>query len=161
MKARVITRGGQRLRATLRQGATASGIRGVSVGFFSTAKYPDGTPVAAVAAWNEFGTKRIPERPFFRQALGIVRDEVRGLIRAGVDGRTLAVRPNLGATVGAVVQGAIQQRIVDLDQPPSSRQTIRAKQAKRRPGSGNTRWGASNPLIDTGKMRTSVAWQIE
>lgn len=30
----------------------------VSVGFLANATYPDGTPVAAVAFWNEFGTSR-------------------------------------------------------------------------------------------------------
>ena len=63
--------GGRKLAAFLRQAkaAQASSVKGIDVGFFSTAKYPDGTPVAAVAAWNEFGTERngqqhVPERPF-------------------------------------------------------------------------------------------------
>ena len=41
----------------------------VSVGFMEGAKYPDGTPVAAVAFWDEFGhAGRFPSppRPFFR-----------------------------------------------------------------------------------------------
>ena len=49
--------------------AQRGAVEELQVGFFATAKYPDGTPVTNVAVWNEFGTGRIPERPFFRQAL--------------------------------------------------------------------------------------------
>jgi len=42
----------------------------VRVGFLEDKKYPDGTPVAQVAFWNEFGhggsLKETPPRPFFR-----------------------------------------------------------------------------------------------
>ncbi|WVW37743.1 virion morphogenesis protein [Aeromonas phage Gekk3-15] len=47
--------------------------RSVEAGWFESAKYSDGTPVAAVAAWNELGTPDanypIPPRPFMRKAL--------------------------------------------------------------------------------------------
>ena len=41
----------------------------VAVGFMEGATYPDGTPVAAVAFWNEFGKEGQPPRPFFRQMI--------------------------------------------------------------------------------------------
>ena len=41
----------------------------VAVGFMEGATYPDGTPVAAVAYWNEFGASGTPARPFFRQMI--------------------------------------------------------------------------------------------
>ena len=34
----------------------------VKVGFFEEDSYDDGTPVAQVAAWNEYGTSFHPER---------------------------------------------------------------------------------------------------
>ena len=71
VKVTVKRTGGKKLQRLLRE-AGKGGVSGVKVGFFSTAKYEDGTPVAAVAAWNEFGTKTIPERPFFRRALAEV-----------------------------------------------------------------------------------------
>ena len=41
----------------------------VRVGWFEESKYDDNTPVANVAFWQEYGTKRgIPERPFMRPA---------------------------------------------------------------------------------------------
>ena len=40
------------------QAAQIKSVKRVSVGFFATSKYRDGTPVTNVAAWNEFGTQR-------------------------------------------------------------------------------------------------------
>lgn len=37
----------------------------VRVGVLESATYPDGTPVAMVAFWNEYGTKTSPVRAFF------------------------------------------------------------------------------------------------
>lgn len=59
-------KGGKKLVSDLR---SRLGKATVSVGFFENAKYEDGTPVAQVAYWNNFGTVRgngfIPPRPFF------------------------------------------------------------------------------------------------
>ena len=82
--------GGKKLRRLLRE-AGKGGVSGVKVGFFSTARYEDGTPVAAVAAWNEFGTKNIPERPFFRRAIAEMEDGIANIIKAGIDPRRMTV----------------------------------------------------------------------
>ena len=37
------TRGGKKLDAFLRKAKTAKGVNAVEIGFYSTAKYPDGT----------------------------------------------------------------------------------------------------------------------
>lgn len=50
-------------------GKTLPGNPHVDVGFFSKDQYPDGTPVATVAYWNEKGTKSTPARPFMRNAI--------------------------------------------------------------------------------------------
>ena len=82
------TRGGKKLDAFLRKAKTAKGVNAVEIGFYSTAKYADGTAVTNVALWNEFGfeskyfpvqakdgtwiflkrqtPKQIQERPFFQ-----------------------------------------------------------------------------------------------
>lgn len=41
----------------------------LKVGFFASQKYDDGTSMAQVARWNEFGTKSAPPRPFMRYAI--------------------------------------------------------------------------------------------
>jgi len=45
--------------------------KGVQVGWFESAKYDDGTPVAGIAAQNEFGNPKrsIPPRPFIRPTI--------------------------------------------------------------------------------------------
>ena len=50
----------------------------VSVGFMEGATYPEGTPVAAVAFWNEYGvpSHNQPPRPFFRQMIAADRKSV-------------------------------------------------------------------------------------
>ena len=139
--------GGKKLQRLLRE-AGKGGVSGVKVGFFSTAKYEDGTPVAAVAAWNEFGTETIPERPFFRNALAESERSVGRILQAGLDTKKMVVGEQLAGRVGAHVQGKIQDGITALKEPPNSPSTIRAKQS-------------SNPLVDTGFMRDSVTWQVE
>ena len=91
VRAKSTTRGGKKLREFIRKAKTADGVKDVEVGFYSTAKYPDGTPVTNVALWNEFGFEskyfpvqttggtwlfikrqtplQVPERPFFGSPL--------------------------------------------------------------------------------------------
>jgi hypothetical protein len=59
-------KGGEKLEAALATLATKLAVPAtLRVGFLENAKYPDGTPVAAVAAWQNYGTGSIPPRPFF------------------------------------------------------------------------------------------------
>ena len=139
--------GGRKLERFLRE-AGRGGVSGVKVGFFSTARYEDGTPVAAVAAWNEFGTKNIPERPFFRQAIAQMEDGIANIIKAGIDPKKGIVDGRLADVIGAYAQGEIQDSITSLKEPPNNPATIARK-------------GSGNPLVDTGFMRDSVTWQVE
>ena len=145
----VSSRGGEKLQATLAK-AEQSRRKSVKVGFFSTAKYQDGTLVAGVAAGNEFGIQEqgIPERPFFRQSIAIMNDELPDVVKRFIDPTAMEL-DNRGANiVGAYAADVIQQRIVDLKEPPNSPITIALK-------------GSSNPLVDTGHMRQSVTWEVE
>lgn len=142
-------RGGHRLRAHIAKALAAQGVQNVRVGFFETARYPDGTPVAAVAAWQEFGTQnadgsqQIPERPAFRNSLRKGRDDVQRLIRERIDSTEMVVGENLAHELGELVKGQLQTEIVELRRPPNAPATILRK-------------GSSNPLVDTGKMLRSV-----
>ena len=141
--------GGRKLDKFLRT-AGKSGMSGVRVGFFSTARYDDGTPVATVAARNEFGDREanIPERPFFRQAIAKMEDGVPAIIRGRIDPQRMVVDDRLANQVGAYAAGQVQERITDLREPPNSPHTTEAK-------------GSDNPLIDTGFMRQSATWEVE
>ena len=52
----------EKLRLNLKE---LEGLEG-KVGWFETARYENGLPVAQAAQWNEFGTSTAPARPFMR-----------------------------------------------------------------------------------------------
>ena len=142
-------RGGKKLDQFIQKGKRAAArSKAVDVGFFSTAKYPDGTQVSAVAAFNEFGTKRIPERPFFRQAIGEMRNTLPDLLKEFLDPANPVIDERIGALVGEKAKSHIQDRITNLRQPENSPETIKAKKS-------------DNPLIDTGEMRRSVSYRTK
>lgn len=127
------------------------GVRGVRVGFFDTARYQDGTPVAFVAAVNEFGARgrvNIPERPFFRNANHRAKKIVTDFVQQRISPRTMFLSRRNAGLLGTVLQQNLQQSIVDLRHPPNSPVTIALK------------GGKSNPLVDTGFMVNSVTYEI-
>lgn len=154
--------GGEQLDKFLRQARKAHGLTATKIGFFADAKYPDGTLVAAVAAWQEFGTQnkdgtvRIPERPFFRNAVNDPETAAAliSILRSNIDPWTMVVDPQIGDKLGATMQGRIQRSITTLKEPPLAESTKKAR--RRKFGSKGL---AANPLIDTGTLRNSVTWK--
>ena len=143
-------RGGRKLKTFLRKARAAkSRSKSVDVGFFASARYPDGTYVASVAAWNEFGTDdgRVPERPFFRQAIEGADRVINPILKAGVDPQTMELDEQTASTVGAVMVGRIQASIRNLRDPPNAPATIRRK-------------GSSSPLVDTAHMKNSTSYEV-
>jgi hypothetical protein len=141
-------KGGDRLEVTLREIALKVSKPGtLRVGFFENASYPDGTSVALVAAANEFGTKRIPVRPFFRNMIAAKSDEWAPAIghllpQNGYDA------PKVLAIAGDAIKGQLQQSIKDTNSPPLSPVTIAKK-------------GFDKPLIDSAHMISSVASEVK
>lgn len=134
-------------------------VRGamVTVGVQSDAgASQDGTPIAAYAAYNEFGTGGggwggpIPARPF----MGSTFDERRGAWGKGADiaiDRALTGLQSFETglkQLGELAQRDIQDKILALDRPPNSAVTVELK-------------GSSNPLIDTGAMRQSIRYEVK
>ena len=147
------TTGGAITRAAIRSALKSVGVKTLQVGFFKSSRYQDGTYAAAVAAWNEFGTRRggrvqIPERPFFRSTLKRVVPQVRELVEEEIDPKSMTPDDDLADKIGAYVSAQVQNGIVQLRDPPNAPVTIERK-------------GSSNPLIDTGKMRQSVTWRAK
>lgn len=118
----------------------------VNVGFLEGATYPDGTPVAAVAFWNEYGASG-PPRPFFRNMIEEEKPtwgpKVEKLAKAtNYDGKKIL------ALMGEDIQGALIQSINDLTDPPLSQYTIDRK-------------GFDKPLIDTSHMVNSTGYEVK
>lgn len=127
------------------------------VGFFENAKYDDGTPIAEVARDNEFGVpaKRIPSRPFFRNAIEKGEKEWSGLYGKMAE-QVLGGKTTAAAGVEKIamlIKGDVQQSIIDGSYKKISIKTIKGRLAK-----GNT---SIKPLEDTKTLLHSVAYNVE
>jgi hypothetical protein len=119
--------------------------------------------MADIATWNEFGTKAtskhpgIPARSFMRSTfdeklrtyerfiqknLGKVGGS---MVRTGQGGITAEMFLNL---LGEKIRADVQRKIVKLKDPPNQPSTIRKKKS-------------SNPLIDTGRLRQSIDFEVK
>lgn len=125
----------------------AQGPKSVKVGL------PKGKAAANVieyAVYNHEGTVHIPRRPFITVAMfkgrGELRGDMRKIAKSVVSGKSTISRqlPKLGLK-GA---GLVQDQIASNMPPGNAASTIRQK-------------GSSGTLIDTGRMRQSVTWEIE
>lgn len=137
-------RGGGKFKKVLANLAAKAAVKAVTqAGVISpTATYPDGTKVAQVAAWNEFGTERIPPRPFFRQTVaensGKWRDQATHLLKAN----HYDVKLTLGQ-MGEVMRDDLRQTIISFSDPPNAASTIAKK-------------GSDSPLRDTVVLLRSI-----
>ena len=118
----------------------------------SAGDYPNGASVVLVASVNEFGSSdgHVPERSFLRSTL----DENRTKYESDMGGALAKVilgkgnmRTELGK-VGAMVVADVQRKITTLDTPANAPSTIRQK-------------GSANPLIDTGRLRSSIDFEVK
>lgn len=116
----------------------------LEVGFLEDAKYENGMPVAQVAYQNEFGTHKIPPRPFFRTAIKKNANKWLSFFHnRAKENDPLVV---LGM-LGEAIRGDIMQSINQTNTPANAESTIRAKKS-------------SKPLVDTGFMRASVDFRL-
>ena len=119
----------------------------VAVGFMAGATYPDGTPVAAVAFWNEYGGPGRQPRPFFRQMIAQESPPWPGKM-AKLAKATDYDGDKVLALMGEDIKGALQQSINEFQSPPLAPSTIEAK-------------GFAKPLIDTSHMLNSVTYEVD
>lgn len=149
MAAGVKFTGGGKLLTKLKKMAKNSKKARLTAGFYKDAKYEDGTPVAQVAAANNFGTLDsggfIPPRPFFDDAIRENKDKwAEGLgkrLKAnGFDVESAMKR------VGEEMRADIVDSINDWTEPPNAKSTIEQK-------------GRNAPLKDTYHMMRSVRYQ--
>ena len=117
----------------------------VRVGVLENATYPDGTPVAMVAFWNEYGTKRIPPRPFFRTT---VSEQKKNWVLSVQNLMKMHNNPQqVMGLIGEHMKGNIVQSIATWSDPPNAPYTIEKK-------------GFDAPLRDTTRMSKSISIEI-
>lgn len=172
--------GGEKLATRLKEIAEKlSQPKKVRIGFLENASYPDGTPVAMVAALQDGGAPKrgIPPRPFFRN---MVKDESPswpGKISRGIKANDYDVEKTLGQ-LGEDVKGALRESIIKINDPPLSPVTVMLRgmrandpslvvtgktvgEAAQRVADGKTNYGASTkPEIDSGHMLNSIDSEI-
>ena len=125
----------------------------VEVGFFKgSAKYGSGTDITVIARVHDKGAMagrnrkvKIPERPFMIPAGNKAANKTINItvhsIASGMDESQALSRAAI------MFKNAIQREITNLKEPPNAESTILKK-------------GSSNPLIDTGLMRSKVEWKL-
>ena len=115
-----------------------------------------------IAASNEFGTKKIPERSFMRSTMGEQKNAYNKILKL-IANDVLYNKKSLSQLLGKLglrVERDIKKKITDITEPPNAPSTIRAKQNKRMK-SANKKWETPKPLIDTGQMRASIIHVVE
>ena len=127
----------------------AARVAEVVVGVHQGDSNGEGQQIAEYAAYNEFGTEKIPERSFMRSAF----DENQQAISqdmanryAQVQAGTITVYQALGL-IGLRHQDQIKNKIDTNIPPPNAPATIAKK-------------GSSHTLIDTGAMKNSIHYII-
>lgn len=131
---------------------TTLGDYQAKVGWVETAHYPDGTPVAYVAAIQELGypAGNIPPRPMLRPTAEAKRgdwSELAGKLANQVIKGSMAA-PDALEMLALSAAGDVQQTITAITTPPLSPVTIKRK-------------GHGKPLVDTGQMLQSVTGVVE
>lgn len=117
--------------------------------------YPNGERVVDVAAYNEFGTSRIPSRPFMRQTFKKREPELIKHIQAERDAIYAKKKTALQSlrVLGTWYQAQIQAEIRSGDFVPNAPLTVYRK-------TGGT-MGQTTPLIDTGRLIQSIRYVIK
>jgi len=142
-----VLRGGDKLQRALEQLAQKVDRGGtLRVGFLEGATYPDGTPVASVAQYNEFGTPRIPPRPFMRNTISEHSHEWGPALGKALQASDYDTNAAL-SLVGEGISRQVQDSIRDMRGPQNAPSTIAKK-------------GFDKPLIDTGHMLNSVGYEV-
>ena len=141
----------------LTQQIAALGKMRISVGWFPSAVYPDGAPVAGVMAVQEFGSPKmgIPPRSFMRatsEASATDWANLASMLGARVLAGKMTVA-QLAEGLGAQAVGDIQVTISQLSEPALSARTLAAR---RKRGNSNAK-----PLVDTRVAFNTLTYTTE
>lgn len=156
----------------LQNAVKALGGLSAKIGWFKSAKYEDGTPVAEVAAVQEYGvpSKNIPSRSFMRRTLTENKNNYRSLVQSVaksiLNGKTT---PQSGLElIASKVAGDMRKTISQIQEPPLKFDTIKArldrrklKLSKNKKARKKTIGSLTKPLIDTGLMYGTLTYHVD
>lgn len=172
--------GGDKLAKVLAEiGNSADG--GLKVGFLEGATYPDGTSVAQVAFWNEYGhggNFPAPPRPFFRSMIANQSEGWPKKLAAALKTYDYDADKSLSA-MGELIKGQLQESISTIASPELSETTkilrkqfwtnpedinktaVLAAQKAAAEGETGAAGTQAKPLIWTGTMLNAVDYEVE
>lgn len=141
----------ERLRVAVNQ---LQGVRG-KVGWFKSSRYPDGTPVALVAAVQEYGwpEHNIPPRLGMRATADAKRADWARVADHGAKAVLAGTMTGVQAMelIGLAAAGDVRKHISEVRSPPLQVSTVKARLAGRKQGRVVS-ITISKPLVDTGYM---------
>lgn len=115
------------------------------VGVLEDATYPDGTPVAMVAFWNEYGTKTAPVRAFFRTTVSNNKKNwvlsIQNLVKMHEPEKAMGL-------MGEHIKDQIVQSIIGWSEPPNAPYTVKKK-------------GFQKPLVWSGQLSRSISYEVD
>ena len=122
----------------------------VKTGIQSDAGENKGVSIAEYAAFNEFGTRNIDERPFMRKTFDdnlanynkLIERLFKGMLGGKLDAKMAF------SILGQQTEDDMKNTIMTGNFKPNSAYTVAKK-------------GSSRPLIDTGTMRNSIRYEVE
>lgn len=135
------------------------------VGWFPSAKYEKGQPVAGVAFVQEHGsTKRgIPPRPFMRPTATEKRTEwaktVGQLTKAAAQGKLAP--ENIMPALTMAAEGHVRATITKISAPPLAEATVEARKRRRADGGKGAKASIAKPLVDTGILLNTLTSEVE
>ena len=149
--------------------------KSVDIGFLGDADYSNGTPVAFVAATQEYGNGRIPPRPFFRNAIQTHKGKWGAMLKKALQTSDGDARKAL-TIMGAEIQDEIKESIIDFSGVPLSPITLMLRKMKAegieitgkqvgiaaaRVAKGESTSGVNDKqLIETGVMLDAVNYRV-
>ena len=108
-----------------------------------------GANVVDIAIWNEFGTDKIPSRPFIRQCFadnqGLVEQHLQRIALNVANGADLQ---QALSRLGQWYQDKQKHTLRSYPWQPNSKATVKRKKS-------------SKPLIDTAQLVNSIRYQVE
>ena len=113
---------------------------------------PGGPTTAEVAAWNEFGTKTIPSRPFLRQGLNQAGPSLQVITNDGADGLVNGTKDatSFVASLAKDLSDKVRQQISSAGSwaAPNAESTVEAK-------------GSSTPLhAGHDRLSKDLTWAV-
>ena len=110
-----------------------------------------GATILEYAIFNEYGTSRIPKRPFFRLSVGTqkAQNEIKEYLNTQIENIISGELTGQGAyeNLGTFVVQKIKKTIMSGNFAPNDAKTIKRK-------------GSSTPLIDTHSLYNSISYEI-